>query len=246
LNEQEYAALLQYRATPERLSAKMLHNRRRRTLIWGYDTERHSFHVYIGNDDKLHIVSYTSEGYLLSHKTEDAASPQEYVPNKRVYPAACDVQFCRLLVGADVRIPYTTFEARPEQDFHGKQLEELIVIPADFEAPRVQMTFAQLELPEDLPMLRSPYIQERFEKAVFADIADFVAHAYQRVKFKNEDPEVFREGVARRLSFSVRRFGIDEGFYDEDDSIRDDITEKAKTTLVPPVMALLHSAHAVS
>jgi hypothetical protein len=245
LNEQEYAALLQYRATPERLSANMLHNRKRRTLIWGYDTERQSFHVYIGDDDKLHIVLYTFEGYLLSHKTEDDAAPQEYVPNKRVYPAACDDQFCRLLLGADVRIPFTTFQARAEQDFHGKKLEELIVIPPDFKAPAVEMTFAELELPEDLPMMRYPHIRQQLETAVLADIADFVTHAYRQVHFKNEDPEVFRERIPRRLENFVRHFGIEEAF-DGVEGIRHDICEKAKTTLVPRVMAVLQGARVVN
>lgn len=244
MNEQEYAALQEYSAPSERLSAAMLYNRKRRTLIWGYDTERNSFHVYIGDDDKIHIVSYSFGDYLLSHKTEDTATPPEYVPNKRVYPAACDLQFCKLLIQADVRIPFTTFEARGEEDFYGKRLEELIVVPADFRAPEVQLSLAELGLPEDLPMLQYPHLCEALEQVIVKDVADFMSDAARRVRFKGEDPARFGENIARRLAFCVRQFGIENEFYEDNAQIRPDIVSSAMTTLVPRVVSALETVRA--
>jgi len=47
------------------------------------------------------------------------------IPDKRLYPAACDLEFCRVLVDEGEDLPFTTFEEREQVQYHGKILEEL-------------------------------------------------------------------------------------------------------------------------
>ena len=40
---------------------------------------------------------------------------KHYVPKKRLYPAKCDYEFCRLLKEHGVYLPFTTWEAPAEK-----------------------------------------------------------------------------------------------------------------------------------
>lgn len=114
------------------LTGAMLGNQSDRTLIYGYTTERDTFHVYLLHG-VIHVLVYESgfnfadrpdlnrPSKLVSHQTEaELSSNHQYVPNKRVYPAACDYEFCAMLMRCGVNIPFTTYEPRPETSFHGQ------------------------------------------------------------------------------------------------------------------------------
>ena len=245
MTEQEYEALTAYQASPERIGAHMLLNRKPRTLIWGYDVDRNSFHAYLGNDGKIHIVLYAFEGYLLSHKTEDEAAPREYVPNKRVYPAACDLEFCRILMDADVSIPFTTFEARQEAAFYGDVLEELIEIPESYAPPVVQVSVEDFDLPEDSRFHSYPHLRDALERGIPGAVAEMVRDFHRRVVFKKEDPEQFRDHIARRLGSIVSRVEYDNDLLGEGNPLAlFKLSDKAKATLVPRVMAVLEEGAA--
>ena len=43
------------------------------------------------------------------------------VPNKRVYPETCDIDFCHLLISSGINIPFTIFdETREQAKYYGK------------------------------------------------------------------------------------------------------------------------------
>lgn len=106
--------------------AKALYDQSPRTLVYGYTTDKNTFHVYLA-DGKIHKVVYGYPDKLLEHKTQDANLLfEECAPNKRMYPEACDFEFCSLLRRHGVHLPFTTWNDKRERAaFYGKQLEEL-------------------------------------------------------------------------------------------------------------------------
>ena len=105
-----------------------LKDRRDRTLLYGYTSDRHTFHVYLQND-MMHLVLYTYEGKCLFHlglNAGEAFAAKELVPNKRLYPEACDHETCLLLKNLGVSLPFTTFNPdRPVATWYGKRRLEL-------------------------------------------------------------------------------------------------------------------------
>lgn len=95
-----------------------------RTLLYGYTCARSTFHVYL-KDMKIHTVIYNVD------YTEDEPKPfnmreieisdnEDFIPNKRLYPAACDYEFSMLLGRVTGKsLPFTTYEERPEQQYYG-------------------------------------------------------------------------------------------------------------------------------
>ena len=100
-----------------------------RTLLYGYTCDRCTFHVYLKNME-IHTVIYDND------YSEDKIKPKnmrevciksnyDYIPDKRLYPEACDYQFCNLLKNCNMNLPFTSFnEERPIQDFYGFTLED--------------------------------------------------------------------------------------------------------------------------
>jgi hypothetical protein len=89
---------------------------RDRTLLYGYDTDRRTWHVYqMGGwlTRVIYIGSNPEPEKTLSAERLDA---RYLVPNKRLYPEACDYFFCRLLKSIEINLPFTTYGSlkRPE------------------------------------------------------------------------------------------------------------------------------------
>lgn len=95
-----------------------------RTLLYGYTCDRATFHVYL-KDEKIHIVVYFNDYSSGVVKPKDmfeviATSNKDFVPDKRLYPEACDYHFCKLLKLRNIHLPFTTWnENRAEQDYYG-------------------------------------------------------------------------------------------------------------------------------
>jgi hypothetical protein len=79
-----------------------------RTLIYGYDCDRHTFHLYI-KDRQFHVHYYVMKK-TLSHSCTESLDIRACIPDKRVYPESCDYEFCQLLKYRDVGIPFTTYD----------------------------------------------------------------------------------------------------------------------------------------
>lgn len=93
-----------------------LKNKRDRTLIYGYNCDRSTFHVYL-LDGVIYRHIYSNE-YMntFSYKMSEwdiidspYGSNEYYKPDKRVYPECCDMEFCIKLVERGVLLPFTTF-----------------------------------------------------------------------------------------------------------------------------------------
>lgn len=94
-----------------------------RTLLFGYDCDRNTWHVYCQNGIvKLHVYDFEKQ----TIRFEDTFSSwDELIPNKRLYPESCDSEFCGGLVFHKVHMPFLPFsEDRYERvkdlKFHGE------------------------------------------------------------------------------------------------------------------------------
>lgn len=110
-----------------------LNNKEARTLLYGYDCNRDTWHVYLDEDKIIHIIvyEYVSEAVskLVMHKNtriHDIFENEKYVPDKRLYPEACDAEFSRALISAGVVMPWTTFNDRNFHcaKFYGKTFDD--------------------------------------------------------------------------------------------------------------------------
>lgn len=116
-------------------SAQGLVDRTPRTLIYGYTTDRNTFHVYLGNDGLIHVLAYSElyspdetvgdkPRFLIMHHSEGESGGvtenAHFVPNKRVYPESCCLEFCSLLRRHGVSIPFAPFT----DDAAAKRLEK--------------------------------------------------------------------------------------------------------------------------
>jgi hypothetical protein len=113
---------------PDILLGSMLANQTPRTLLWGYDLERNSWHVYLDEFGIINRVHYAYLNHLISFVQEHQVSENKgYAPTKRLYPEACDYEFSKMLLESNTYMPWTTFN--PERKpglWHAKTLTELV------------------------------------------------------------------------------------------------------------------------
>lgn len=121
MNSEEYKSLISVRPIPKILRGSDLENQMDRTLIWGYTMEREDFHVFLKDGEiQIEVGDLTSQHReaLQRWDENDVRSNSEYVPGKRVYPEACDFEFCKLLKEGGVAIPFTTWTDREPKQFY--------------------------------------------------------------------------------------------------------------------------------
>ncbi|WP_373261931.1 hypothetical protein [Hungatella hathewayi] len=127
MKRKEFDKIEQKEKTPEPLiSTQDLNNKQDRTLLYGYTCNRATWHVYLKNGD-IHIVVYRNSAFReipVGLKEVRVKANQDYIPDKRLYPAACDYEFCRLLKEAGCHLPFTNFEDREQIQFHGYITED--------------------------------------------------------------------------------------------------------------------------
>jgi len=128
MTKEEYQQLSQVMPKPEKtINVSDLANQEPRTLLWGYTTERLSHHIYI-KDGLMHLFQYEGRSSWsgLGHKFYmfgpelpiETIIPAEL---KRLYPEACDAEFCGLLRGMGSYLPFTTWnDKREPQQYHGE------------------------------------------------------------------------------------------------------------------------------
>jgi hypothetical protein len=102
-----------------------------RTLLWGYTSSHHSFHAYLDEQGAIHRVIYVHTGkhvVLVEHSHEEQTGEGSgYLSAKRLYPEACDYEFCAYLVDHGIKLPFSPYndETKPQQAFRGERLESL-------------------------------------------------------------------------------------------------------------------------
>lgn len=120
MNKEQLAKLNDVEQIKEYLITSIdLSNQDDRTLLYGFDVDRNTWHIYLKNS-QIFALYYTQEGEL-SELTITENS--DYVPNKRLYPERCDYEFCKLLKRYKVNLPFTTWNDQVEiKAYYGKIL----------------------------------------------------------------------------------------------------------------------------
>lgn len=77
----------------------------KQTLIYGYNCDRKTVHVYV-MDGLIHKIVYNGNK-LLSHESKDKWEAKELVPNKRVYWDRSQYAFCSLCITHGISIAFT-------------------------------------------------------------------------------------------------------------------------------------------
>lgn len=131
VTEEELAQFRVEKLPPPPISISSLFVKRPRTLIWGYTHKRGSHHVYI-KDNTLHLYVYR-DGFGVGADIPPpvtvkyqygSISASSLVPDKRVYPEACDKELCWILTNLGVYVPFTKFNSdRTPEQYYGKIYE---------------------------------------------------------------------------------------------------------------------------
>ncbi len=109
MTEAEYKSLDEVRTSPAVIKGSDLKDQTPRTLLYGYDYDRCSWHVYLDFDGLIHLVRYDHSDRLMVHETEETVDANtDYRPTKRSYPEDCDFEFTKLLREADAYPCFTT------------------------------------------------------------------------------------------------------------------------------------------
>ncbi len=100
-----------------------------RTLLFGYDHERVTWHLYIRNHDIfLHRYSPLQDTIdLINVSTTTrmrSVLQAAIIPNKRLYPEACDFEFCQWVKLQGLTLTFTTYgslaRSRNENGYYGE------------------------------------------------------------------------------------------------------------------------------
>lgn len=136
MKREEFDKLEQKEKAPEPLiSTQDLNNKQDRTLLYGYTCDRDTWHVYLKNGN-IHTVLYRNSAFReipVGLKEIQIKANQDYIPNKRLYPAACDYEFCMLLQDSGYHLPFTNFDDREQTAFYGYTIEDSEVSCLDCE-----------------------------------------------------------------------------------------------------------------
>lgn len=129
MNKAEFQTIEKLNQTPKVLSVHDFQDKTPRTLLYGYTSNRFTWHVYL-EEGTLDIVtlSYRDEKKNVCVIEENT----DFLPDKRLYPEACDYEFCRLLKQQGLSLPFTNWdEKREEKRFYGTQRHEASVKKED-------------------------------------------------------------------------------------------------------------------
>lgn len=109
MNKEEFEGLTKLTVDSISISAAELKNQTDRTLLYGYDFDRNTVHVYL-QGGLIHYYkphTYASEPPL--HEAKEKWDAEEVVPVKRTYPDLCDAEFCTLLRSKGISPNFTTW-----------------------------------------------------------------------------------------------------------------------------------------
>ena len=94
-----------------------------KTLLYGYDCDRNTWHTFQDATGYLFSVVYNHDGELVHRICGRQLSAAELIPNKRLYPEACDFEFCKKIKTLGIDLPFTTYGTitrKPDGKFWGK------------------------------------------------------------------------------------------------------------------------------
>lgn len=119
MNINEYELLKENEDSQESLiTAQFLGDANDRTLLYGFDCDRNTWHTYI-KDGEIKTVMY---GFKENPVEVNITKNEDYIPNKRLYPSMCDYEFCLLLSDVGVNLPFTTYREVKDEIYYGEIL----------------------------------------------------------------------------------------------------------------------------
>lgn len=110
---------------PNPISGAILVNQSDRTLLYGYDLDRNTIHVYL-QKGVLHRLVYRNET-MISCRTGVFHVEDDLIPSKRLYPERCDFEFCKLLQARGLSLSFTRYptQSPPQRlPFYGMRIED--------------------------------------------------------------------------------------------------------------------------
>lgn len=131
MNKQEFEALSAIDRAPAVTLPHALTNKSPRTLLYGYTSDRSTWHVYLDEAGVMHKVVYDHNKLMRFHISGEIPDI-ELAPDKRLYPEACDTEACKLLIKAGCSLPFTTFTdtVRPANPYIGLPAQALTAATA--------------------------------------------------------------------------------------------------------------------
>lgn len=110
MTEDEFLELDGPKDDLDKIHVTDLINREPRILVYGYTCERNTFILELTQDGKFQrTIKNPYKGIYLSGPPDEFACHDRCVPDKRVYPAKSDYEFCKLLKNRGVQVYYTGF-----------------------------------------------------------------------------------------------------------------------------------------
>jgi len=114
MNAEQYHDLKDVSEIRKIITANDLNDTSDRTLLYGYDCDRITWHTYL-KDNQIFSVFYR---YKEEPQTAYIFSNNGFVPDKRLYPECCDYEFCKLLKEKGIDLPFTVWQDREEKEIY--------------------------------------------------------------------------------------------------------------------------------
>lgn len=119
MTEEQLKKLRMINSVADVLNIDHLQNKQPRTLLFGFDSDRATVHVYLCRFEKR-IVTAIYGGYEnISPQERTIQSNKDYIPTKRLYPDKCDFEFCKLLTERGVPMTFTNYQDSKDEQFYG-------------------------------------------------------------------------------------------------------------------------------
>lgn len=125
MTKDEYTNLRSIEMASPTVSVYELENKTPRTLLFGYDVNRVTYHVYLYAGSICWFVYKESTG--LERFAEGITMPAaSLIPDKRLYPNRCDFEFCKLLRSKGLNLCFTTYDENIEKTrYYGRRMDEV-------------------------------------------------------------------------------------------------------------------------
>lgn len=111
MDRDEYMRLVGMKHVPYTLKA--IEFGEPRTLLFGYNSAKNSFHVYL-DGGLVHRLIYTWREEILDHCAGAEFDIRDMVPDKRVYPLDTDFEFAKKALAIGVGIPFLPWDPKRE------------------------------------------------------------------------------------------------------------------------------------
>jgi hypothetical protein len=118
LEELNFLQTVRGEPLPVTVSVGELSDKSDRTLLYGYTCSRDTWHVYL-QYGQICVYIYDFHDRQINFFFGVQLNVGDLIPDKRLYPAACDFEFCKILQSKGVSLPFTTYEKREPRQFHG-------------------------------------------------------------------------------------------------------------------------------